>query len=174
MPGVLNVVGWAHCPSEITPMTTDKAAILAEIAAMTASGETYIPSGLFWAQAIMSSDTPFTEGDSYAGIAAAGGVKAVVLVTDGENTASPGASGDHYETDAAQADDHTIELCDEIKSKGVILYTIAFDVADAATETMLRDCATTADAYFDADDAGELLAAFGEIGNNLQELALTR
>lgn len=173
VPGVLNTVGWPDCPSELTTMTADEALVKTRIAAMTADGETYVPGGLFWAQSIISSEIPFSEGMTYAEMANQGAVKAIVLMTDGENTASPDG-GAHYGDDEAQADAYTLELCSEIKSKGVILYTIAFEVSDAATETMLKSCATNADAYFDADGAGELMAAFGEIGNNLQELALVK
>ena len=174
VPGVLNVPPWPDCPAELSPMTVDKAAVLAKIDAMTVSGETYIPGGLFWAQSLISSEAPFTEGKSADDMIAEGGVKAIVLMTDGENTASPGGSGDHYGTDAAQADGYTLELCQEIKDEGVIIYTIAFEVTDAATQDLLNDCATSADAYFNATDAAALSDAFGEIGNNLQELALTK
>lgn len=175
IPGIANDAAWpGDCPNELTPMTLDKAALLAKVAAMGVSGETYVPGGLFWAQALISAEAPFTEGKSYAAMTNDGGVKAIVLMTDGENTASPSGAGDHYAADEAEADAYTTELCDEIKGKGVILYAIAFDVTDAATQTMLRDCATSPDAYFNASDATALSDAFGEIGNNLQELALTR
>ena len=173
VPGVLNTVGWPDCPSELTPMTADEALIKSRIAAMTAGGETYVPSGLFWAQSIISSEIPFSEGMTYIEMANQGAVKAVVLMTDGENTASPDG-GAHYGDDDDAADGYTLELCDEIKSAGVFLHAIAFEVSDAATEAMLKSCATSAEAYFNADDAGELMAAFGEIGDTLQELALVK
>ncbi|MEQ1929902.1 MAG: pilus assembly protein TadG-related protein [Parvularculaceae bacterium] len=175
IPGVLNEAIWGgDCPNEITPITTNKVDVKNDIANLSVRGETYIPSGLFWAQALISGEAPFTEGKTYAAMTEESGVKAIVLMTDGENTASPSGSGDHYATDADEADDYTLELCEEIKSNGIILYTIAFEVTDAATQAMLGDCATSSDAYFNAADASALLEAFGEIGSNLQELALTQ
>lgn len=172
VPGVLNA--GRDCPEEVMPMTIDKAAVEARIAAMTPQGDTYIPGGLFWGLAMISSDVPFTEGKPFDVMAADGGVKAIVLMTDGKNSVSPSWNGSHYDPNVAQSDGYTTDLCDEIKSKGIIVYTIAFEVADAATQALLEGCATSADAFFNAEDAGDLAAAFGEIGNSLQELALTR
>lgn len=174
VPGVNNVSGWPDCPSEVFPMTVNKASVLARIDAMIATGATYIPGGLFWAQALISSEEPFTEGQSYDEMANKSGVKAIVLMTDGENTASPGGDGSHYENDTAKADDTTRDLCAEIKEQSVVLYTIAFDVTDAGTLDMLRDCATSPDSFFNASDSAALSSAFGEISDNLKELALTQ
>jgi hypothetical protein len=174
VPGILNVAPWPDCPNEVTPMTTDKAKILANIDALDTVGETYVPGGLFWAQALISAEAPFTEGKSYAAMVNESGVKAIVLMTDGENTASPTPSGDHYDDDADKADDYTLELCEEIKSKGVVVYTIAFEVTNPATQTMLNDCATNPNSFFNATNGAALAAAFDAIGNNMQELALTK
>jgi len=176
VPGVLNDTGsGADCPGEILPMTTGKSTVISQIAAMEARGNTYIPGGLTWGLRLISPETPFTEGETYAAIQTQSGIKAIVLMTDGENTRSPNLSnGDHYSTDLALADQYTLEMCDEIKSNNIILYTIAFDITDSATLNMVRDCATNPNAFFNATDAVALSDAFGVIGNSLTELALTR
>ena len=177
VPGVLET-GGPECPTEVLPMTTDKTTVLAALDEFDADEDTYIPSGLFWGQALISPEAPFTEGRSYSDISNEGGVKAIVLMTDGDNTLSPdfdpGDRGEHDHDDVHQANSFTIELCDEIKSHGVILYTIAFEITDSATLGMVEDCATNPSAYFGADNATELSDAFGLIGNNLVELALTK
>ena len=175
VPGVLNNTGSSgDCPQEVLPMTIDKTAVQNAINAMGASGNTYIPGGLTWGLRLISSDSPFTEGDTYANIQAQAGIKAIVLMTDGENTKSPRTDGSHYNTDVALADQYTLEMCDEIKNEGIILYTIAFDITDPDTLDMISDCATDSDSYFNAEDAAELSDAFGVIGNSLTELALTK
>lgn len=173
IPGVLNA-GGPDCPQEITAMTTTKSVVENAIVAMSVGGETYVPGGLFWGHALISSDEPFTQGKTDAAMQAAGGAKAIVLMTDGENTASPDDWGAHYDSNRTEANDYTEEMCDEIKSKNIQLYTIAFDVSDAAVTNLLRDCATAPDKFYDAADSGQLAAAFKSIANSLVELALTK
>jgi hypothetical protein len=172
-PGVVNTVGWPDCASALTPMTVENAAVKSCIAAIAAGGETCVPGGLSWAQALISSELPFTEGMSCADLAAQGAVEASVLMTDGENAASPDG-GARSGADKAQADGCTLEPCGEIKPQGVILYTILLDVSDAGTEAKLKSRASGAAALFDPDDPNELMAACGEIGDIPQELALVK
>ena len=176
VPGVLNHDDSSgDCPLEILPMTVQKTDVLDHIDAMHIWGETYIPGGLSWGLRLISSAAPFSEGATYDDMDAQSGVKAIVLMTDGENTRSPNPwDGRHYSDDDMEADQYTIELCDEIKSHGIVLYTIAFEVTDSNTLAMVEDCATNPSAYFGADNASELADAFGLIGNNLVELALTK
>ena len=176
VPGVLNHAATSgDCAAEILPMTTNKLDVLSAISAMNADGETYIPGGLTWGLRLISNTEPFTEGASYADISAANGIKAIVLMTDGENTKSPNPwDGAHYSSDDTLADDYTIEMCDEIKGKGITLYTIAFEITNADTLSMVQDCATNAGAYFNASNASELSDAFDTIGKSLTELALTK
>ena len=49
-----------------------------------------------------------------------------------------------------------------------------FDVTDASIETLLRNCASDPAKSYVANDAGELLTAFADIGASLTELRLTR
>jgi Mg-chelatase subunit ChlD len=161
VPGVLNA-GGPDCPQEVTKMTLNKTTVENAIDAMTVGGDTYIPGGLFWGQALISNVAPYTEGRPYDEVLANGGVKAIVLMTDGENTASP-AWDAHYGSDKAQADDYTREICDEIKAANIQLYTIAFDITDSGTIDLMRNCATDASNFYEAHDADLLSGAF-EIG----------
>jgi Flp pilus assembly protein TadG len=173
IPGVLNV-GGPDCPTEITPLTTSKGAITLALAKMDVTGETYVGAGLFWGQALISSDAPFTEGMSYAEMQAQEAIKAIVLMTDGENTASPDDWGGHYDNNVFEANTNTKDLCAEIKGKGVRIYTIAFDVTDAAIITLMRDCASDPTYFYEAKNSVQLSEAFDAIGSNLTELALTK
>lgn len=176
VPGILNRTGsGGDCPSEILPMTTDKTSVENAITAMNAAGLTYIPGGLTWALRMISNQVPFQQGRTYTEIEDEGGQKAIVLMTDGENTRSPNpVTKAHYLTNVTLADQYTLELCDEIKDNDIALYTIAFDVTDTVTLDMMKDCATNSDSFFDASDADELTRAFGLIASSLIDLALTR
>lgn len=168
-PGLLDV--W--CPNEVTPLTTDKADVLNAIDAMSVQGNTYIPAGLFWGQALISSDAPFTEADTYAHVAAESGIKALILMTDGMNTLSA-TYPEHNGGTIAEANARTADLCDELKANDVQVYTVSFQVTDATIQNLLDDCATDPANSYDADNATELNNAFLEIGRSLTELALTK
>jgi hypothetical protein len=73
-----------------------------------------------------------------------------------------------------EANNNTRDLCNEIKSKGVRIYTIAFDVTDAAIITLMRNCASDPSYFYDAQNSAQLSAAFDSIGSNLVELALIK
>jgi hypothetical protein len=65
-------------------------------------------------------------------------------------------------------------LCDAVKATGIIIYTIQFRDASTDNATRLRNCATTPDHYFHADNAQELQQAFDAIGSGIGDLRLTR
>jgi len=170
IPGLLDV----YCTSEITPLTDNDVKIRNEIAGMNVQGSrTYIPAGLMWGLRLISSGEPFTEGKSYGDLSAENGVKALVLMTDGANTASA-TYPEHAGSSAIDADNKVSAICNLVKSEDVQLYTIAFEVIDVAVKTLMENCATSSDHYFDASDGDELSDAFTAIGINLTELALTK
>ena len=168
--GLLNI--W--CPREITPLTTNKVAVTAELTAMSVQGyETYIPAGLAWGYRALSEQEPLTEGISYQQMADDGAVKALVLMTDGENTKSAQYPY-HNKAQGIDAERILEETCDEMKGDAITVYTIAFEVTDQAVKTLVEDCATSRDHYFDATNAQSLVDAFDAIGKSLTELALTK
>ncbi|MDD2326149.1 MAG: hypothetical protein PHW63_09155 [Alphaproteobacteria bacterium] len=130
--------------------------------------------------------------------------KALILLTDGVNTFGPGGSYYEgytaYEyltygrllknenpnsnskvtnaTDSkANLDTKTLALCNEIKSHNIYLYVVALDTdntMDAATKTMLQNCATAISYYFYAPDTSQLNGIFGKIGDSLSNLRVSK
>lgn len=170
VPGLLNI--W--CAREFTPLTTDKAAVLSEITAMSVQGgQTYIPAGLMWGYRALSNIAPLTEGITYADMTANDAVKAIVLMTDGENTKS--ASYPKHTASGGSGADAILEgVCDEAKGDSITIYTIAFAVTDSDTRDLLESCATAPGNYYNATDSTALFDAFEAIGLSLTELALTK
>ena len=76
--------------SKITPLTDTRSTVTTAIDALAANGNTVIPAGLLWGWRVLSSTAPFTEGAAYSDEK---WVKAVVLLTDGENDVSGGGNG---------------------------------------------------------------------------------
>ena len=174
--GVLNHPGGADCPAEILPLTNVKSTVETALNNLVTQGNTYIPSGLSWGYRILSPSVPYNQGETYENIEGQFGLKTLILMTDGENTASPSNNGfsAHYGSDGGLADTYSKELCIEIKSKKIDVYTIAFEVTDFNTKKLLEDCASSEDAFFDAKNPEQLSAAFTKIANNLVELSLSK
>ncbi len=169
VPGVLDV----SCHGEITPLTNQKDTAKTAIDAMWASGNTYLPAGLIWGLATLSSEAPYNQAQT-----AVNGNKVrkiMVLMTDGENTISPSgaADGRHDATDTAQANMYTSELCTNIKAAKVEIYTVAFEVNDPTIKQILEDCASASNKYFDAANASDLSVAFEKIAADFAPLRLT-
>jgi Flp pilus assembly protein TadG len=172
-PGIMNV----SCPSAITPLTADKSAVTGAISKMVTTGETYIPSGLMWGFATLSSHAPFSQAVPYSDKRVK---KALVLMTDGANTKSvssvSGMSGlpAHNGSNVTQANTYTTELCTNIKAQGITVYTIAFGVTDQTTLNRLRDCASEPGMAYTPTNSSQLSAAFKEVAEALRTLSIYR
>lgn len=172
VPGAMNV----GCGAPGMELTNDDAALKQRIDEITTFGNTYIPAGLFWGLTVLSPQEPFTTAKNFGEIVENVPVeKIMVLMTDGANTRSPDyVNNTHYGTDIDLANARTAELCTNIKAKGIKLYTVAFDVTDNALKDMLRNCASSAGQFYDAEDAAQLETAFTNIGASLSPLRIAR
>ena len=181
-PGLLET--GSSCGSEITVLTADKTKVTGAIDALTAVGETYIPSGMAWGLNALSPQKPLTEGAAFDPEGHNRKPrKVIVLMTDGANTKylQPNSTpaGMHNGNSAAagkpatQSDDFTAELCSSAKSVGIEIFTIAFQVPNNSAKTMLQGCATDTSHYFDAGDSAKLLSAFSAIADSLQSIYIS-
>lgn len=157
------------CNTAITPLTDDLDAVKVGVNNMIARGLTYMPSGLVWGWRTLDGDAPFREARDTGGVQRD---RIMVMMTDGTNTrASSGKTHDSKNINAADRD--TRDLCNGIKSDGIKMYTIAYELDDSGTRSLLRRCASQDDNFFDARDASDLNAAFSQIASNLTNLRLT-
>ncbi len=166
-------IGGHVCGERIFPLSTDKQDMLDAINNMVAIGNTYIPSGLLWGWTVLSDGDPFGEGISKTALEQRGGLKVMILLTDGENTKAP-SYPEHDSNDRTLADNLTVQLCDKVKADGITLYTVAFDITDANIRSLLEGCGTTPGHYFEPDNAAELASAFEKIATSLRNLSLSK
>ena len=169
VPGLLG----ANCPDKLMPLSTDEVALDTMINNLKPNGYTYIPAGLAWAWRLLTPTDPFSEGVSFAALAEERGTKALILMTDGENTRAPDYPT-HNNLSEVLANDLTKELCVNIKKQEIVVYTIAFDVSDPDIKDILENCATTTSHYFDAADSAELIDAFASIAGSLRNISLSK
>lgn len=177
---------WDHnkyCPNPITPLTNDRATLEDEINAMEALGSTHINLGAVWGWRTISPGEPFAEGAAYND---PDWNKAVILLTDGENTmidsfysaygklneAKLGTT--NGQSAASEMDKRLLEVCTGMKNDGIIVYTITFQVPDITTRKIFETCATDTGKYYDSPDAATLNVAFRAIGAELKNLHLSR
>jgi Flp pilus assembly protein TadG len=168
-PGLQN----AYCSAEIEPLTKDKSALKSKISGLTANGNTYIPAGLLWGWNMVDENAPLEEAKSAAEVKDMGGTKAIVLMTDGDNTLSADYPW-HWGTDGNAADKKVKEICKNIKKDNIVIYTVSFMVIDADTVKLLEHCASDSSKAFSADNATQLSQAFSDISAAMLALRLTK
>ena len=165
VPGMSNI----QCSDPLQRLTNSQASIISQIGALTAAGETYIPSGLIWGWRTLSPNAPFADAKPYHGPTS----KVMILMTDGFNTHSPNYP-DHEGTDTSLANMLTAQLCSNIRAQGIQIYTIAFQVTDPNIKSILSACADGPPYFFDASTVGSIQTAFSTIAGNLTSAHLLR
>jgi hypothetical protein len=153
-------------------------------------GSTVIPAGLLWGWRVLSPGEPFTEGAAYDEEKR---VKAIVLLTDGENDIAGGSNGwNHSLYNAfgyaenghlgstsgynaeATLNAKTAQVCTAIKAKDIRIYTIGFQVSDSTTQNLLKNCATEPDMYYNSPSNSQLAVIFKDIAQGLSDLRIAR
>lgn len=175
------------------PLSSDKTALKASIDTYTATGSTAGQIGLAWGWYLVSPNWGYLWPAATNRPAAYGTkdlLKVVVLMTDGEfnttyckgviskdSTSGSGASSDHINCNAsngnafAQAE----ALCDAMKAKGIVIYTVGFDLGgNAAAEDIMQECATSAEHVYLPDSGAQLKTAFKAIGQDINSLRLSK
>ena len=174
----------------VTPLTATRATIDAAIDEMVASGNTVIPAGLAWGWRLISPGVPFTEGSPYGDNDI---IKAMILLTDGENDIGGGIgthnrsqysaygfaqSGHLGNTNGWEAEAvlnaKTATLCANIKAQGIRLYTVTFQVPSTSIQNLMRDCATDPEMYYDSPSNEDLNSVFQDIAKGLADLRLSK
>jgi Flp pilus assembly protein TadG len=171
-------------------LTTDGSTIKASIDNMTAIGETNIPMGLIWGWHAVTPNLPFGDGTAYNTPHTR---KIIILMTDGENTNfdSGDANDSHYgglgfawqrlgsitetmsEAQRTQALDGRLSiLCTNMKAKHVEIYTIRVEVSSGSS-TLLQNCATSADKFYDVQNVATLGVAFDAIAGSITNLRIS-
>jgi Flp pilus assembly protein TadG len=174
----------------LTRLTTTKATVTDAITAMTVLGDTNIATGLMWGWHVLSPNAPFSDGAPYTDEKTR---KYVVLMTDGQNQSAPSSSDNqsYYSgigfiwnnrigttssdnaTRTKYMDARTAQLCTNMKSAGIQIFTVRVEVTDG-TSDMLRNCATSPDMFYDVKNSSALNDVFASIGSQINELRIAK
>ena len=170
-------------------LTENWASLKTSINAMTAVGETHIPSGLIWGWHVLSPNAPFSDGVAYG---TAKTTKIAILMTDGDNTftANDNNNDSYYEdygyiwqnrlgttssnegTRTTAIDNRLKLLCDNMKAKGIVIYSVGVIVSDSS-KALLTYCATDANHYYDVTSSANITAAFSAIAGSIENLRIS-
>lgn len=162
---------YATPPQAITPLSTDWTMLRTKANNLTPTGYTNIPIGLAWGWHVLSPTYVHMDGASYG---TEDLTKYIILMTDGYNTKNILMHPDACNTNGPTCpviDDRMEEVCDNIKTAGIKIYTIRLIAGNA---DLLRDCATDPNMYYDVQNAGQLASVFGAIGSQIASLHLAK
>lgn len=176
----------------VIPMSTDAAPLHTRINGLTAAGSTSGHVGAAWGWYMVSPNWGYLWPNAASRGAAYGTAetqKIVVLMTDGafnspycngviaSNAISgSGSAADHINCNATNGSSasQTIAICNAMKARGVVVYTVGFHIDNDATALgVFQQCATDAAHFYLADDGTSLQNAFRQIGQSISQLRLT-
>ncbi|MGE0768027.1 MAG: pilus assembly protein TadG-related protein [Hyphomicrobiaceae bacterium] len=159
----------AACPAHansVVAMTDDKDRLRNAVNGLTTGGATAGHLGAAWAWGLVSpawsgiwggkAPAPYNDGRTE---------KYVILMTDGDYNTAAGVSDSRTSNDYAQS------TCTAMKAQGVVVFTIGFQVSNAA-RSRLSACASGTSRFYDANDAQTLRNAFRAIAEEINSLRL--
>ncbi|HEY0599168.1 ubiquitin-activating E1 FCCH domain-containing protein [Brevundimonas sp.] len=173
----------------VLPLTSSKSALTTAIDNFNVSGTTAGQIGIGWGWYTLS---PTFSSMWSSGTASAYDtsetLKAMVIMTDGEfNTAYCQAVPDMYTgstsgtyrnncaADNGDAFAQSRTLCDAIKARGILVYTVGFQIsATGEAASVLSYCASTPTNFHIAASAGDLSDAFAAIGRDITQLRISK
>lgn len=184
-----------YCPQPVTPMNSSKSTILGAINSMYASGGTHINLGLVWGWRMLSPRWRGTWGGEMdedllpLNYNTEHMNKAIVLLTDGNNTAYEDNSDrtaygylsenrlgtTDVNVAKTELNNRLLSVCTALKNNGVYIYTISLGTeANATTKALLKSCATADSYFFDSPSNSALQAVFSAIGDSLSNLRVSK
>ena len=69
--------------------------------------------------------------------------------------------------------ERTLAACTAAKEQGMEVYTIRLEEPNVATGSLLKDCASTPENYFDVPSRSQLGAAFGKIREQIARVRIS-
>lgn len=181
------------CPtSTLTPLSSDKTALKSQVSGLVATGSTAGQIGIAWGWYMVSPSFAYLWPSASQGAAYSTPnlLKVVVIMTDGDfNTpycngviaqdagTGSGATSDHINCSATNGDPvaQGLALCTAMKAKGVVVYTVGFDVGAGTTaESLMQGCATSAANVYLPSSGTALKDAFAAIGRDITKLRLSK
>jgi Flp pilus assembly protein TadG len=150
----------SNCPSSMMPLSYDWTALNSKIDDMTPAGNTNVTIGLQVGWQTLSSVAPFN-----APATAPDLDRVIILLTDGDNTQNRWSSSEY------SINTRTQKVCENAKADNVKIYTIRVINGNAS---LLKNCASRPDMYYEVSQASQLNSVFASIAQNLANLRIAK
>jgi hypothetical protein len=92
----------------------------------------------------------------------------IILLTDGLNTQN------RWYTSASSIDTRQAMTCANAKAAGITIYAVQVNTGGDPTQSVLQNCASSADKFFLLTSANQMVATFNQIGTNLSNLRVAK
>lgn len=158
----------SYCPTQIIPLSYNTTQLKQTVDAMSPSGGTNQPVGLFFAWLTLLQQSPFNAPAKTTGVVY---TDVIILMSDGLNTMDRWY-GNGYDP-SPQVDSRQALLCSNIKATGVLIYTIQVNTDGDPTSAILQSCASN-NQFYPTTTASGIATAFDAIGTSLTKLRVAR
>lgn len=164
-----------NCPVQMKGLTYDWTSLNNLVDSMQPAGSTNQPIGLVWAWQSLVGGGPLTAPSkdsnyTYKDI--------IILMSDGLNTENRWYG--NGSTVSTQVDSRMYNssdgsgTCANIKAAGVTIYSIQVNTGGDPTSTIMKNCASSSEKFYEVKSAGNLGTVFTAIGTNLTKLRVAK
>jgi hypothetical protein len=170
---------------EVLPMTNNKTTLINKINGLVPRGATAGHIGTAWSYYMLSpnwaSKLPYASQPS--AYNAPKTQKIAILMTDGEynsthdkNGVTTGQNGAGSSGNGNDSSGQAIAICNQMKQDGIDVYTVGFNMSGATPNAVntLKNCASDASKYYDAEDGDMLKNSFRDIALKISSLYLAK
>jgi Flp pilus assembly protein TadG len=155
-------------PGTVSPLSYDWTALSDAVNAMTAQGSTNQPIGLAWGWQMMTQGDPMD-----APALPADTSQVIIILSDGLNTQDRWYGDGSNES--TQVDGRMNTLCASAKAAGITVYAVFVDLnGTQGNSSVLQNCATDANHYFDLTTSGSIITTFNQIATQITQLRVAK
>ncbi|HVV61916.1 MAG TPA: pilus assembly protein [Pseudolabrys sp.] len=159
------------CPTQMKGLSYDWDAMKTLVDNMSPGGNTNQPIGLIWGWQSLVGGAGLTApamdpNYQYQQI--------IILMSDGLNTENRWSNKQSTIDKRMYDPSNGSGTCANIKAAGITLYMVQVNTGGDPTSTLMQNCASSADKFYELKNANDLITTFNAIGTNLTKLRVAR
>ncbi|MGB7259318.1 MAG: pilus assembly protein TadG, partial [Pseudolabrys sp.] len=159
------------CPTQMRGLSNDWDAMNTLVDNMSPNGNTNQPIGLVW---------------GWQSLVGGGGLTApaldpnyqyqqiIILMSDGLNTQNRWSNNQNSIDRRMYKSSDGSGTCANVKAAGITLYMVQVNTGGDPTSTLMQNCASSSDKFYELTNANDLITTFNTIGTNLTKLRVAR
>ena len=156
---------YSSCPQAAMGLSYDWASMTTLVNNMSPNGNTNQAIGLALGWMSLTGGGPFTQPPMDPNYVYQ---QVIIILTDGLNTQ------DRWYTQVSSIDARQTLTCNNIKTAGIILYTVQVSTDGTPLSTLLQNCASDSSKFFFLTSASQIVSTFQQIGTNLSNLRIAQ